>query len=51
MAILLTQVGVDSPVPTTLFRDFWEFAARAGSLRDGRAGEGMRGPAAGRRSR
>ena len=29
VAILLTQVGVDSPVPSTLFRDFWEFAARA----------------------
>jgi CubicO group peptidase (beta-lactamase class C family) len=29
VAILLTQVGVDSPVPSTLLRDFWEFAALA----------------------
>ena len=29
VAILLTQVGVDSPVPNTLFRDFWTFAAKA----------------------
>ena len=29
VAILLTQVGVDSPVPSTLFRDFWTFAAAA----------------------
>jgi len=29
VAILLTQVGVDSPVPSTLFRDSWEFAALA----------------------
>ncbi len=29
VAILLTQVGMDSPVPSTLFRDFWEYAAQA----------------------
>ncbi len=29
VAILLTQVGADSPVPSTLFRDFWQFAQRA----------------------
>jgi len=29
VAIVLTQVGVDSPEPSTLFRDFWTFAAAA----------------------
>jgi CubicO group peptidase (beta-lactamase class C family) len=29
VAILLTQVGMDSPVPSTLFRDFWEYTAHA----------------------
>ena len=29
VAILLTRVGVGSPVPSTLFRDFWTFAAAA----------------------
>jgi CubicO group peptidase (beta-lactamase class C family) len=29
VAILLTQVGMDSPVPNTLFRDFWTFAEGA----------------------
>jgi len=26
VAILLTQVGMDGPVPTTLFQNFWTFA-------------------------
>ena len=29
VAILMTQVGVDSPVPSSLMRDFWTLAARA----------------------
>jgi CubicO group peptidase (beta-lactamase class C family) len=29
VAILLTQVGMDSPVPSSLMRDFWTLAARA----------------------
>ena len=28
VAILLTQVGADSPVPSSLLSDFWELAAR-----------------------
>ena len=38
VAILFTQVGVDSPVPNTLLHDFWTFAARASA--DATAGPG-----------